>query len=147
MNAKGEVATYGSLPSGDGFNLMPFRWSRAAGWTLLPVLSADGDTFLGAINDHGFIIGTSGIGPGEAAYRSARWSPSNSLLQLPAPAGFGESIVNEINEHEASVGFAYNAAGLTHAFTWDAAARPTDLGTLGASEAAGLINNNRGEIA
>lgn len=147
MNAKGEVATYGSLPSGDGFTLMPFRWSRAAGWTLLPVLRADGDTFLGAINDHGFIIGTSGIGPGEAGYRSARWSPSNRLLQLPTPAGFGESIVNEINEHDVSVGFAYNSAGLTHAFIWDAAARPTDLGTLGASEAAGLVNNNRGEIA
>ncbi|HEU4777105.1 MAG TPA: PKD domain-containing protein [Telluria sp.] len=147
MNAKGEVALYSALPSDTGFNLMPFRWSRAAGFTLLPVLSKDGDTFLGAINDHGFIIGASGIAPGEAGFRGVRWSPSNSLLKLPTPAGFGESIVSEINEHDVSVGFASDPAKVMHALIWDAAGRPTDLGTLGAGEAAGLVNNNRGEIA
>lgn len=147
MNAKGEVATYGALPSGAGFKLRPFRWSRAAGWTLLPVLSSDGDTFIGAINDRGLMVGASGIGLGEAGYRAVRWGATNSLLRLSTPAGFGESIVSDISEHDVSVGYAYNSSGLTHAFIWDAAARPTDLGTLGATEAAALMNNNRGEIA
>jgi len=147
MNAKGEVALYSALPSDAGFFLRPFRWSRAAGWTLLPVLRNHGDTFLSAINDHGTIIGASGIGPGEAGFRGVRWSPTNSLLRLPTPAGFGESMVNEINENDVSVGFASDAARVMHALIWDAAGRPIDLGTLGASEAAGLVNNKRGEIA
>jgi probable HAF family extracellular repeat protein len=147
MNEKGEVAEYGALPSGADFNLVPFRWSPAAGWTLLPVLSTDRGTFTGAINDRGVIVGASAIGPVEVGYRAVRWGTTNSLLKLPTPAGFGESFASDINEHGVSVGSANDPAGVTHAFIWDAASRPTDLGTLGATEAAGLVNNNRGEIA
>jgi uncharacterized membrane protein len=147
MNEKGEVAEYGALPSSTGFHLMPFRWSPAAGWTLLPVLSTDWDTFTSAINDRGVIVGASGIGPGEAGFRAVRWSATNSLLQLPTPAGFGESLASDINEYGVSVGSAKNPAGVAHAFIWDAAGHPTDLGTFGATSAYGLVNNNRGEIA
>jgi|GEM_PF-1105598 len=146
MNEKGEVAQYGALPSSAGFNLVPFRWSLAAGWTLLPVLSTDRTTFTGAINDRGVIVGAS-IGPVEVGYRAVRWGATNSLLKLPTPAGFGESFAGDINGHDVSVGYANGPAGVTHAFIWDAAGRPTDLGTLGATEAAGLVNNNRDEIA
>lgn len=147
MNDKGEVAEYGALPSGAAFNLVPFRWSRAAGWTLLPVLSADGETFTGAINERGVIVGASTIGPVEVGYRAVRWGATNGLLKLPIPAVFGESYAHDINAHGFVVGAAYNPAGAAHAFIWDAAGRPTDLGTFGATEAAGLLNNNRGEIA
>lgn len=147
MNAKGEVAEYGSLPSGAGFNLMAFRWSHAAGWTVLPFLSAGGDSYASAINDRGEIVGESAIGPAEVDYRAARWSATNSLLTLPTPAGFVESFAYDINDHGASVGTANDPAGLAHAFIWDAAGQPTDLGTFGATQAAGVLNNNRGEIA
>lgn len=147
MNEKGEVTEYGALPSGTGFNLIPFRWSHAAGWTPLPVLSADWDTFTGAINDRGVIVGGSAIGPVEVGYRAVRWGATNSLLTLPTPAGFGESFAADINAHGVSVGTANDPAGMAHAFIWDAAGRPTDLGTFGAMQAAGLVNNNRGEIA
>lgn len=147
MNERGEVAEYGNLPSGDGFTLTPFRWSHAAGWTPLPVLSADWATITGAINDHGVIVGSSAIGPTDVGYRAVRWSATNHLLPLPAPAGYGLSFVTDINAHGVSVGSADDPAGATHAFIWDAAGRPSDLGTFGAPEAAGLVNNNRGEIA
>jgi probable HAF family extracellular repeat protein len=147
MNEQGEVAEYGALPAGEGFNLVPFRWSLAAGWTLLPVLNADRGTFTGAINDRGVIVGASTTGPAEVGFRAVRWGATNSLRVLPTAAGFGESLANDINAHGVSVGTAYDPAGMTHAFIWDAAGRPTDLGTFGATEAAGLVNNNRGEIS
>jgi len=147
MNAKSEVTAYAALPAGAAFNLFPFRWSRAAGWTPLPVLSADWDSFTGAINDRGVIAGASGIGPGEEGYRAVRWSAANRLLPLQAGAGFGESIASDINEHDVTAGYAYTTDRVPRTFIWDAAGRPTDLGTFGAAEAAGLVNNNRGEIA
>ncbi|HEY0061082.1 MAG TPA: PKD domain-containing protein, partial [Telluria sp.] len=147
MNAKGEVAQYAYLPSGPNFHLMPVRWSGAAGWKALPTLSNDGDTFLSAMNDRGFIVGASGIAPGEAGYRAARWSPANSLQKLPTPAAFGESFVNDINAHDVSVGYAYDTARVAHALIWNAAGQASSLGTLGASEAIAVVNNNRGDVA
>lgn len=147
MNGKGEVTEYAALPSGAGFSLTPFRWSQAAGWTLLPVLAPERDTFTGAINDRGVIVGASARGPAEPGYRAVHWSAANSVSALSTGAGFGESFAGDINEQGLSVGSAYNPAGVIHAFIWDAAGRPTDLGTLGAIEAAGLVNNKRGEIA
>jgi uncharacterized membrane protein len=147
MNEKGEVAAYGTLPSGAGFKLAPFRWSQAAGWTLLPVVSADRDAFTGAINDRGVVVGASTVGPAEVGYRAVRWGATNNLLTLPTGAGFGESVAGDINEHGISVGTANDPAGLAHAFIWDAAGRPTDLGTFGANQAAAQVNNNRGDVA
>jgi uncharacterized membrane protein len=147
MNEKGEVAAYGSLPFGPGFGLLPFRWSQAAGWTALPILGAARDSFTGAINDGGVIVGASATGAAGGQYRAVRWGASNTLTALATPAGFGESFAGDINASGVSVGNAYDPAGLAHAFIWDAAGRPTDLGTFGASQAAAMVNNRRGEVA
>lgn len=147
MNEKGEVAEHASLPYGGSFTLTPFRWSRTAGWMTLPVLSPDWPSFTAAINDRGVIAGASASGPSTVGYRTVRWGPGNRLQALPAPAGFGESTAGDINEHGFIVGNAAAPGGLIHTFFWDPAGRPTDLGTFGASQAAGAQTNNRGEIA
>ena len=145
MNESGDVAEYGALPSNDGFDRVPFRWSLAAGWTMLPGLGASGTTFTDAMNDRGVIVGESYVvGNG---YRAVRWSATNDVARLQTPAGFGESYASDINEHGTSVGTATDPAGAFHAFLWDTAGFPTDLGTFGATEAVGLSINKGGDVA
>lgn len=147
MNEKGELTQYTGLPYGAGFVLTPFRWSQVAGWTLLPVLQPYGQSFTTAINDAGTIVGASGISAAGNGYRAVRWGANNKLLTLATSAGFGESTAYGINAQGSSVGTANNAAGKARAFIWNAAGTPTDLGTFGEAEAAGLTNNKHGEIA
>ncbi len=145
MNEHGDVAEYGALPSNDGFDRVPFRWSLAAGWTRLPVLGASGTTFTDAMNDRGVIVGESYVvGDG---YRAVRWSATNDLARMKTLPGFGEAYASDINEHGTIVGTATDPAGAFHAFLWDTAGFPTDLGTFGATEAVGLSTNNRGDVA
>jgi uncharacterized membrane protein len=147
MNEHGEVAEHASLPYNGSFSLMPFRWSRAAGWTLLPVLNRELPSFASAINDQGVIAGASAIRPERYVYRPVRWSAANTLMPLPVPAGYGESVAYDLNAQGASTGAAVDQAGLARTYIWDAAGRAIDLGSLGAAQAAGLLNNRRGEIA
>ena len=147
MNEKSDVTQYTALPYNGGFNLRPFRWSQAAGWTLLPVLKLEGESFTSAMNDAGTIVGSSGISAVENAYRAVRWGANNKLLPLATAAGYGESTAYGINAQGVSVGTANDPNGKARAFIWNAAGTPIDLGTFGKAEAAGLINNNHGEIA
>lgn len=144
MNEKGQVAEYGLLLINDGAARVPFRWCPAAGWTELPVLGNSDTTYPSAINDRGVIAGDSYVGDG---YHAVRWSATNNLLRLQTPPGFGESYAGEINEHGVNVGTATDAAGAFHAFVWDTAGVPTDLGTFGATAAVALLNNKRGDVA
>jgi hypothetical protein len=149
LNDKGEVAAQTRFPAQPSpLPFQPFRWTAKSGRVLLPRLSPEGDTFTDAINNHGEIVGASQIGPGgEGTFRAVRWTAKNRLIPLPVTAGFGESIAFDINEHNVVTGFGNDPAGNAHAFIWDASARPTDLGTFGATSAFGRFNNDRGDVA
>jgi probable HAF family extracellular repeat protein len=145
MNEKGEVAEYAAFRTNDGYPRVAFRWCPAAGWTALPALSADGPVIIDAMNERGVLVGESYLAG--AGYRAVRWSATNDLLRLQAPSGFGDSYASDINEHGVTVGAATDPAGAFHAFVWDTAGVPTDLGTFGATAAAALLNNKRGDVA
>jgi uncharacterized membrane protein len=148
MNEKSEVAAYGVFPDAPvPAGIRPFRWSPAAGTTLLPLRAPDGNNFPLAISKRGTIAGMSAIGPNEGDYRAARWTTANAVEELVTAPGYGYSFAFDINDHDVSVGYANDAAGVGHSFIWNAAGSPTDLGGLGATGSYALMNNNRGDVA
>ncbi|WP_296946410.1 PKD domain-containing protein [uncultured Massilia sp.] len=148
MNAHGVVIAQSRVQvSPSSIPAQPFRWTRAGGPVALPVFDPEGNNYPDDMNDRGTIVGFAGIGPLEADYRAVRWSPANALAQLPTPPGFGLSDAVSVNRHDASTGFANDAAGVAHAFVWGAGGSPTDLGTFGAATAHGRSINDGGEVA
>lgn len=150
VNDRGEVAFQARL--GDPGNpvatpFQPYRWSAARGLVALRPFTAAADTFTNAINNRGEIVGASAIAPVEGSFRAIRWTAANRQLPLPSPPGIGEAGAGDINESNVSVGSGNDGSGASHVIVWDAAGRPTDLGTLGANTAFALYNNNRGDIA
>ncbi|CAN7303553.1 PKD domain-containing protein [Massilia sp. LjRoot122] len=148
LNDKGEVAFAASLVEPAGSTpFRPFRWSASRGLVPLASLSSDGPTFISAINNRSEIVGRSALANENGAYRAVRWTATNRLIPLAAPAGIGQSFASDINDNNVTVGFGDLASGVGNVLVWDAAGRPTNLGSFGSSYAFASYTNNRGDIA
>jgi hypothetical protein len=143
LNDKGTVAGQSRPSIPEGFQ--PFRWSAATGAVVLPSLNPNGDTFTNSINNRNEIVGSSQVEPG-GSFRAVRWTASNALMALLTPPGFIDSGAGDINDANITLGSATAVGGNYHVFRWDAAGRPTDLGTFGAFGAMGGLINNRGDF-
>jgi hypothetical protein len=150
LNERGELAFVARYldpahPLSNG--LQPVRWSAARGAVFLPSLSSENSSYIPDINNRGEIVGATPTAAGGLANRAVRWTAANRLVPLGVPPGFDDTIATGINDHGISAGDAHTAAGGAHVVRWDAAGRPTDLGTFGARTAVASATNNRGDIA
>ena len=139
LNDRGEVAAHAVLP--DVATFVPYRWTQAAGPTLLPDPHPGADTFTSDINNRGQIVGFS-----QQVDLPARWDGANRLVPLQLPAGYAQSIAYDINESNISAGVAAAPDGDNHSVLWDAAGRLVDLGTFGANSSFALQINDRNEV-
>jgi len=151
LNEKGEVILTAWFTEGDDptrTRFQPLRWTLGRGLVPLPALNPLERTDLADINNRGEIVGLSALGDGNSSYRAVRWTSTNRRLVLPGPtSGFSEITANDINERNISVGSGIAPTGRYNALVWDAAGRPTNLGTLGSNDAAALYLNDSGDIA
>jgi hypothetical protein len=149
LNDKGEIgfAASTALPSGGGSPFRPYRWSAARGLTPLAYLGAEGPTFVTAINNRSEIVGRSALVNENGAYRAVRWTATNRLIPLPATTGIGQTFAADINDYNVTAGSGNRADTVENLLVWDAAGRPTNLGSFGTDIAFASYNNNRGDIA
>jgi uncharacterized membrane protein len=151
LNEKGEVILRAWFTEGDDPTptlIQPLRWTLARGLVPLQPLNPLETTELADINNRGEIVGFSALGNANSTYRAVRWTSTNRRLVLPGPTpGYSELTANDINERNITVGSGIAPAGGYNALVWDAAGRPTNLGTFGTTDAAAQFINDSGDIA
>lgn len=150
LNEKGEVILRAWFTEGDDPTptlIQPLRWTLARGLVPLQPLNPLETTDLADINNHGEIVGFSALGNANSTYRAVRWTSTNRRLVLPGPTpGYSELTASDINERNITVGSGIAPAGGYNALVWDAAGRPTNLGTFGTTDAAAQFINDSGDI-
>jgi uncharacterized membrane protein len=151
LNEKGEVILRAWFTEGDDPRptlIQPLRWTLARGLVPLQPLNPLEPTDLADINNRGEIVGFSALGDDNSTFRAVRWTSTNRRLVLPGPtSGFSELTANDINERNITVGSGIAPTGVYNALVWDAAGRPTNLGTFGTTDAAAQFINDSGDIA
>jgi hypothetical protein len=114
LNEKGEVALRARLRQGDNPGpFLPFRWSPTRGLVPLRPMSPEGETFIGAMNNQGEIVGASSTADADNTQQAVRWNSANRLLPLPGVSGIVRSFAHDINERNVSVGYGYDTRGAT----------------------------------
>lgn len=148
LNEKGEVALRSRLlHNGSSGPFLPFRWSLARGLVPLRPMSPEGETYIGAMNNQGEIVGASSTADADNTQQAVRWNSANRLLPLPGVSGIVRSFALDINERNVSVGYGYDTRGATRVLVWDASGRPATVGGFGASTVTASKINNRGDIS
>jgi hypothetical protein len=150
LNEKGEVILRAWFTEGEDPTptlIQPLRWTLARGLVPLQPLNPLEPTDLADINNRGEIVGISALADANSSIRAVRWTSTNRRLVLPGPtSGFSELAANDINERNITVGSGMAPTGRYNALVWDAAGRPTNLGTFGSNDAAALFINDSGDI-
>lgn len=150
LNENGEVILEAWFTEGNDPTptlIQPLRWTLGRGPVPLQPLNPLETTDLADINNRGEIVGLSALGDGNDTFRAVRWTSTNRRLVLPGPTpGFSELTANDINERNFTVGSGIAPGGGYNALVWDAAGRPTNLGTFGTTDAAAQFINDNGDI-
>jgi probable HAF family extracellular repeat protein len=115
------------------------------------------------VNDNGVVAGISGNGidplTGSPALEAVLWGKDNSMIDLGTFGG-NDSIANAVNNRGQVAGVALNTipdpytgsfflpgATQAHAFRWTTSQGMLDLGTLGGTDSAAFLINERGQTA
>ena len=167
--AVGGADTPTSDPSCIGFNFdcylsYGFKWQDGVAHEL-GALPGSNSSFAVWVSDGGQVAGLSqnGIDPltGGPAFEAILWGQADSLTDLGTLGG-NQSIANAVSNRGQVAGVALNTipdaftstglffvAGATqaHAFRWTKSHGMLDLGTLGGTDSAAFLINERGQIA
>ena len=119
------------------------RWDAQGNMAPLGTLPGLPSSLANGINDAGMIVGFAFTNDRLHA-RAFAWDASTGMRALEDLGG-DASLAQAINAQGTIVGWSYDASGVLHAVSWNAAGRITDLNPPGAiSEALGI--NDRGDI-
>ena len=119
------------------------RWDAQGNMAPLGTLPGLPSSLANGINDAGTIVGFAFTNDRLHA-RAFAWDASTGMRALEDLGG-DASLAQAINAQGTIVGWSYDASGVLHAVSWNAAGRITDLNPPGAiSEALGI--NDRGDI-
>jgi len=137
------VGLVGDVATGNGiFPFGPTRGFLLEGGTMTDLGTLGGDrTVVGAVNDHGQIVGSSATATG--ALHAFLWQ-DGGMTDLGALGGDWSAAI-AVNDHGQVVGNSATASGATHGFLWLDGVM-TDLGTLGGAMSEARAVNDRGQI-
>jgi len=139
-----------------------FEWQNGFA-TRLDALPGFNSSFPVWVSDNGLVAGISenGIDPltGSPAWEAILWGKDGSINDLGTFGG-NDSAANAVNSHGQVAGVALNTipdpytslfyipgATQAHAFRWTESQGLQDLGTLGGTDSAAFLINEKGEIA
>jgi len=139
-----------------------FKWQDGVA-KKLDGLPGSNSSIAGWVNDNGLVTGISqnGIDPltGGPALEAVLWGQDGDLSDLGTFGG-NDSSANAVNNRDQVAGEALNAipdpytgfflipgATQVHAFRWTKSEGMLDLGTLGGTDSAAFLINERGQIA
>ncbi len=129
-----------------------FRYTPGGGYTELPALNGSTTATTQAINELGWIVGSSQaeVSPGVNQTRATLWKPDGTLVNLGMLEVPGQtnntSVAFGVNDLGVIVGYFGNALAFSHAFYWTEATGMVDLGAPGGRSSFANDINNSGYI-
>lgn len=99
-----------------------------------------------AINNNGDVTGQASFSGAHQAFLWQSDGTATGILNSIGTLGGDFSVGYDINDSNVIVGYAANASGDSHAFSWDTTSGMIDLGTLGGSASIARSVNNAGQI-
>ncbi|QEL13468.1 hypothetical protein [Limnoglobus roseus] len=123
-----------------------YRWDNVTSFTNLGTLGGTNSS-ASAINEQGWVAGTSRINTTSSVSHAFLWQPGVGLTDLGTLGGTSFPTVSAVNATGVVVGASPttgNAA--THAFVWQPGVGLTDLGTLGGNNSVARGVNDAGTV-
>ncbi len=125
-----------------------FYYAPGTGYTELGALNGSQTASAQAINELGWIVGSSQSGTGQT--RATLWKPDGTLtdlgiLEIPGQAN-NTSVALGVNDSGTVVGYFGNALAFSHAFYWTETTGMVDLGAPGGRSSFANDVNNAGYI-
>jgi probable HAF family extracellular repeat protein len=128
--------------AGAGIHGGAFFWSESTGFVLIGNLGGGHLISLGAMNESGYVVGRSTVGPSGPDHA---WVAHDGVTTDLGTLGGAESGANDISDSLIVVGYAETADGHTHAVKWDNGVI-TDLDPTATEESGAVAVNDAGHV-